>query len=79
VLSRISYIASGMPLLEDEQNFKLGACVGAHKTPISGHHLVPNRPLQVGGGPIHPYKYPLTVKVEIPHSTCSSPLVKVPV
>jgi hypothetical protein len=22
------------------------------------HHLVPNRPLQVGGGPIHPYKYP---------------------
>jgi hypothetical protein len=42
-----------------------------------GHHLAPNRPLQVGGGPIHPYKYPLMVKVEIPQSTCSSPLVKV--
>jgi hypothetical protein len=23
-----------------------------------GHHLVPNRLLQVSGGPIHPYKYP---------------------
>jgi hypothetical protein len=23
-----------------------------------GHHLAPNHPLQVGGGPIHPYKYP---------------------
>jgi hypothetical protein len=23
-----------------------------------GHHPAPNRPLQVGGGPIHPYKYP---------------------
>jgi hypothetical protein len=22
------------------------------------HHLAPNRPLQVGGGLIHPYKYP---------------------
>jgi hypothetical protein len=43
------------------------------------HHLAPNRPLQVGGGPIHPYKYPLMVKVDTPHSFCSSPLVKVPV
>jgi hypothetical protein len=33
--SRISYIASGLALLEDEQKFKLGVCVGAHKTPIS--------------------------------------------
>jgi hypothetical protein len=23
-----------------------------------GHHMVPNRLIQVGGGPIHPYKYP---------------------
>jgi hypothetical protein len=23
-----------------------------------GLHLVPNPPIQVGGGPIHPYKYP---------------------
>jgi hypothetical protein len=38
-------------------------------------HLAPNRPLQVGGGPIHRYKYPLVVKVDTPHSMCSSPLV----
>jgi hypothetical protein len=24
----------------------------------AGHHLPPNRPLQVSRGPIHPYKYP---------------------
>jgi hypothetical protein len=35
VLSQISCIASGLALLEDEQRFKLGGCVGAHKTPIS--------------------------------------------
>jgi hypothetical protein len=35
VLSQISCIASGLALLEDEQKFKLGGYVGAHKTPIS--------------------------------------------
>jgi hypothetical protein len=35
VFSRISYIALGLALLEDEEKFKLGGCVGAHKTPIS--------------------------------------------
>jgi hypothetical protein len=35
VLSQISCIASGLALLEDEQKFKLGGCVGTHKTPIS--------------------------------------------
>jgi hypothetical protein len=35
VLSRISCIASGLALLEDEQKFKLGGCVGTHKTLIS--------------------------------------------
>jgi hypothetical protein len=35
VLPRISYNASGLALLEDEQKFKLGGCVGAHKTLIS--------------------------------------------
>jgi hypothetical protein len=35
VLSRISSIVSGLALLEDEQKFKLGGCVGAHKTLIS--------------------------------------------
>jgi hypothetical protein len=35
VLPRISCNASGLALLEDEQKFKLGGCVGAHKTLIS--------------------------------------------
>jgi hypothetical protein len=37
---------------------------GGRSTRLAGHvawlpnlHLVPNRPLQVGGGLIHPYKY----------------------
>jgi hypothetical protein len=35
VLSQICCIASGLTLLKDEQKFKLGGCVGAHKTPTS--------------------------------------------
>jgi hypothetical protein len=35
VLSRISYIPSGLALFEVEQKFMLGGCVGAHKIPIS--------------------------------------------
>jgi hypothetical protein len=35
ILLRISCIALGLALLEDEQKFKFGGCVGAHKTPIS--------------------------------------------
>jgi hypothetical protein len=35
VLPHISCIASGLALLEEEQKFKLGGYVGAHKTPIS--------------------------------------------
>jgi hypothetical protein len=38
---------------------------GGHSTWPAGHHLLPSRPLQVGGGPIHPYKDPLAAKVEI--------------
>jgi hypothetical protein len=34
VLSQISCIASGLALLEDVQKFKLGGCIGAHKTSI---------------------------------------------
>jgi hypothetical protein len=34
VLSRISRTASGLALLEGEQKFKLGGCVGTHKTSI---------------------------------------------
>jgi hypothetical protein len=34
VLSRDSCIASGLALLEDEQKFKIGGCVGAHNTLI---------------------------------------------
>jgi hypothetical protein len=32
VLSPITCIASGLALLEDEQKFKIGGYVGAHKT-----------------------------------------------
>jgi hypothetical protein len=35
ILSQISYTASGLALLEDEQKFNLGGCVGTHKTLIS--------------------------------------------
>jgi hypothetical protein len=35
VLSRISCIVSGLVVLEDEQKFKLGGCIGAHKMSIS--------------------------------------------
>jgi hypothetical protein len=35
VLSRISCIASGLALLEDELMFKLRECVGTHKMLIS--------------------------------------------
>jgi hypothetical protein len=34
VLSQISCITLGLALLEDEQKFKLGGCVGALKTSI---------------------------------------------
>jgi hypothetical protein len=34
VLSQISCIASGLALLEGEQKYKLGGCVGVHKTSI---------------------------------------------
>jgi hypothetical protein len=34
VLPRISCITSGLALLKDEEKFKLGGCVGAHKMPI---------------------------------------------
>jgi hypothetical protein len=53
-----------------------------HMAWLAGHHLAPNRPLQVGGGLIQPYKYPppaIMVNVDTSHSFCSSPLVKVPV
>jgi hypothetical protein len=39
VLSRISCIASGLTLLKGEQKFKLGGCVGAHKTSISSINI----------------------------------------
>jgi hypothetical protein len=35
LLSQISCIASGLALLEDDQKFKPGGCVGTHKTSIS--------------------------------------------
>jgi hypothetical protein len=40
VLSQISCIALDLVLLEDEQKFKLGGCVGAHKTSISCANII---------------------------------------
>jgi hypothetical protein len=43
----------------------------------AGQHLAPNHPLQVSGGPIHSYKYPLTVKVDThTHHILDIPLAK---
>jgi hypothetical protein len=40
VLSQISCIASDLALLEDEQKFKLGGCIGAHKTLVLGTNML---------------------------------------
>jgi hypothetical protein len=42
VLPRISFIALGLTLLEDEQKFKTRGCVGAHKTPVSYTNMSSN-------------------------------------
>jgi hypothetical protein len=34
---------------------------------------------QVGNPSLDPYKYPIPVEINTPHSTYSSPLIKVPV
>jgi hypothetical protein len=54
-----------MCLHEEEKVESVEKVSGCHSTRSAGHvawllglHLVPNQPLQVGGGPIHPYKYP---------------------
>jgi hypothetical protein len=59
--------------------------VGGGRTPLppghvawlAGHHLVSYRLHQIGNPSLDPYKYPLLVEINTPHSTCSSPLVKV--
>jgi hypothetical protein len=73
-----------MRLHEEEKVESVQKISGGRSSRPVGHvvwppslHLVPNRALQVSGGPIHPDKYPLMVKVDTPHSFCSSPLVKV--
>jgi hypothetical protein len=63
--------------------------VGGDRTPwppghvarSASHHLVSYRLNQVGNPSLDPYKYPppLPVKINTPHSTYSSPHVKVPV
>jgi hypothetical protein len=54
--------------------------VGAGQTPRpTSHHLVSYRLNQVSNPSLDPYKTPLPMEIKTPHSTCSSPLVKVPV
>jgi hypothetical protein len=50
-----------------------------HMARPAGHHLASYRLNQVSNPSLDPYKYPLPVEINTPHSTCSSPLVKVPV
>jgi hypothetical protein len=54
-----------MRLHEEEKPESVEKASGECSTRLAGHvawlpshHLVPHRPLQVGGGTIHPYKYP---------------------
>jgi hypothetical protein len=50
-----------------------------HVARPTGHHLACYRLNQVGNPSLDSYKYPLPVEVKATQSTCSSPLVKVPV
>jgi hypothetical protein len=50
-----------------------------HVARPAGHHLVSYRLNQVDNPSLDPYKYPLPVEINTPHSTCSSQLIKVPV
>jgi hypothetical protein len=52
--------------------------VGGGWTPWpASHHLVSYRLNQVSNPSLDPYKYPLPVEINTPHSTYSSPLVKI--
>jgi hypothetical protein len=48
-----------------------------HVARPAGQHLACYQLNQVGNSSLDPYKYPLPMEFKIPHSTCSSPLVKV--
>jgi hypothetical protein len=50
-----------------------------HVARPTGHHLACYRLNKVGNPSLNPYKYPLLVEINTPHSTCSCPLVKVSV
>jgi hypothetical protein len=50
-----------------------------HVARPAGHHIVSYQLNQVGYPSLDPYKYPLPVEIKTPHSSCSSPLVKVSV
>jgi hypothetical protein len=51
--------------------------LAGHVARPTGQHLVCYRLNQVGNSSLDPYKYPLSMEFKIPHSTYSSPLVKV--
>jgi hypothetical protein len=50
-----------------------------HMARLTGQHLMCYLINQVSNSSFDPYKYPLLMEFKTPHSTCSSPLVKVPV
>jgi hypothetical protein len=45
------------PPHKEEKHESMEKVGGGCSTRPAGHHLAPNQPLHVGGGPIHPYKY----------------------
>jgi hypothetical protein len=65
-----------MHLHEKEKPKSVENVSGSRSTRPAGHHLVPNRPLQVGGGAIHPYKYPPHGKSRHTHHTLENLLAK---
>jgi hypothetical protein len=48
-----------------------------HVPRLASHNLESYQLNQVGNPSLEPYKCPLPVEINTPHSTCSSPLVKV--
>jgi hypothetical protein len=48
-----------------------------HVARPTGQHLACYRLNQVGNSSLDPYKYPIPMEFKTPHSTCSSPLIKV--
>jgi hypothetical protein len=70
-------------LHEEEMPESVEKVGGSHSTRSAvhvasppGHHMAPNQLLKVGGGRIHPYKYPPHSESRHTHHTLEIPLAK---